>query len=162
VICITGSGRRGGDWRGSRRSGPMLRPVISLFVVIWRHCSGSWARDRPDSSTDRHTMCGPLREQHPRSPRCRAARQIGCQSRETRACFVRRCICVACGLGPDSENKVRALCCRIANRSFSERPECERVRLFTRVRVVRSHTPTLCRCSGVGNLFVRVTNSTTC
>jgi hypothetical protein len=45
----------------------------------------------------------------------------GCQSRETRACFVRRCICVACGLGPDSENKVRALCSRIANRSFSER-----------------------------------------
>jgi hypothetical protein len=31
----------------------MLRPVISLLAVIWRHCSGSWARDRPDSFTER-------------------------------------------------------------------------------------------------------------
>jgi len=120
VICITGSGRPGGEQEAQSSERTHLRPVVNLLASLGViGVVAGLATGRTHQPTGilcaAHFECSTVV-----APGAERLVRSGCQSRETRACSV-RCVCVACGLGPDSENKVRALCCRIVHRSFSER-----------------------------------------
>ena len=109
VICITGSGRPGGEQEAQSSERTHLRPVVNLLAslgvigVVAGLATGR-THQRTGILCAAHFECSTVV-----APGAERLVRSGCQSRETRACFV-RCVCVAGGLGPDSENKVRALC----------------------------------------------------